>query len=113
MRRLEIAGRFDGWAFRKKDSTTWVLAADYSECICSKLEYLQQTTNLIDSLCDVQNDFGMQCLGRRFFDTECSVSIRRWQSWTLNSSVGGQVTEPREADLCTGPWCILTPISGI
>jgi len=71
IRRLEMAGRFDGWAFRKADGKTRAKAHDYSDFIFSKLEHLQETTSLIDQLCDIRNDYGMQRSGRRFFDTEC------------------------------------------
>ena len=48
------------------------MAADYKNNIFTKLELLQETTNLIDDMCQVWKDFGQQRSGRRWFTTECA-----------------------------------------
>jgi hypothetical protein len=68
---LARAGKVSGWAFMRPDGTR-ALAADYKDNIFSKLEELQQTTNLIDPACNVWRDFGTQRSGRRWFTSECA-----------------------------------------
>ena len=71
IRRMELDGCTDGWAFRPADGTTQALSAYYGEDIYCKLEYLQKETKLIEPECDVREEFGTLRLGRRFFHTEC------------------------------------------
>jgi hypothetical protein len=96
IKRLELSGRTDGWAFRKDDGKTRATAADYADNIYSKLEHLQDTTNLIDDLCDVRQDYGIQRSGRRFFDTQClnmkvsKTDIEFQCRWSTDRASGGR-----------------------
>ena len=69
--RLARAGKVSGWAFVRPDRTR-ALVADYKNNIFSKLEEIQQTTNLIDPACNVWRDFGTHKSGRRWFTSECA-----------------------------------------
>jgi hypothetical protein len=71
VRRLELIGRVDGWMFRKADGVERALASDYVENIYSKLEHIQQNTSLINSDCDVREEYRVQRSCRRFFVTQC------------------------------------------
>jgi hypothetical protein len=96
VRRLEKAGRIDGWAFRKDDGKTRALASDYQEYIHTKLEHLQKTTNLIDPQCNIREDYGNQRSSRRFFDTECinkkvsKIDIECQCRWSSDRAAGGR-----------------------
>ena len=69
--RLNLIGRVDGWLFRADNGVDRAMAYEYADNIYNKLEHLQQHTSLIDSGCDVREEYGMQRSGRRFFDTQC------------------------------------------
>lgn len=69
--KLSMEGRTDGWAFERADGSR-ATASDYKRNIFSRLEVIQATTNLIDSECDVWEDFGVQRSGRRCFATVCT-----------------------------------------
>ncbi|KAL3768358.1 hypothetical protein ACHAWO_006761 [Cyclotella atomus] len=60
VRRLELVGRIDGWMFRKRDGVQRALAGDYAENIYRKLEYLRQTTNLINPGCNIRKGYRIQ-----------------------------------------------------
>jgi len=70
--RMAREGYFEGWAFRREDGRRAV-AGDYREDIFTKLEKIQQETDLIDPECKVWEDYGVQRSGRRFFTTECAI----------------------------------------
>jgi len=72
VKRLELEGMTDGWAFRRpyRDRAK---AGDYRNNIFTKLEKIQATTNLIDPECNVWDDYGVQRSGRRFFTTMCTI----------------------------------------
>eukprot|EP00804_Cyclotella_cryptica_P009188 CCRYP_003242-RA/>CCRYP_003242-RA protein AED:0.68 eAED:0.66 QI:0/-1/0/1/-1/1/1/0/349 len=53
LKRLSMIGRMDGWLFRSDDGERRALASDYAENIYQKLEYLRDTTTLIDPGCDI------------------------------------------------------------
>lgn len=99
VKRMALAGRTDGWLFRKADGKTRAIAADYADNIYSKLEHLQETTSLIDDRCDVRNDYGMQRSGRRFFDTHClnqkvsETDIAFQCRWRMDRAKGGRTVQ--------------------
>ena len=64
-------GYVDGWAFRR-DNGSRAKASDCRNNIFAKLVEIQATTSLIDSDCNVWEDFGVQRSGRRFFTTEAT-----------------------------------------
>ena len=70
--RLAMDGITDGWAFQRPNGDR-AKAADYRDNIFTKLEIIQATTNLIDSECNVWDDYGIQRSGRRFFTTICTI----------------------------------------
>lgn len=88
-------GRTSGWAFRKSDGKTRATASDYADEIFDKLEYLQSTTSLIDSACQVREDYGMMRSARRFFDTHCinmkvsPTDIEVQCRWSAERAKGG------------------------
>ena len=69
--RLEMEGLTEGWAFQRADGSR-AFAADYRHNIFSKLEDIQSATTLIDPLCDVWADYGIQRSGRRFLTTHAT-----------------------------------------
>ena len=69
--RLEMEGLTDGWAFQRSDGSR-AFAGDYRRNIFTKLETIQATTSLIDPLCDVWADYGIQRSGRRFLTTHAT-----------------------------------------
>ena len=69
--RLTLEGREEGWAFQRTDGSR-AKASDYKDNVFSKLETIQETTTLIDPLCDVWNDFGIQRSGRRFLNSHAT-----------------------------------------
>ena len=69
--RLALEGYDKGCAFRRPDGTR-AMAADYKNDIFTKLEVLQETTHLIDDMCQVWKDYGQQRSGRRWFTSECA-----------------------------------------
>ena len=71
IKRMDLGGRVDGWLFRSNNGVDRALASGYAENIYQKLEHLQGSTTLIDSGCDVREEYGVQQSGRRFFDTQC------------------------------------------
>lgn len=71
--RLAMEGLTEGWAFRKPDGVTRAVAADYKNNIFGKLKEIQASTNLIDPLCNIEEDYGIQRSGRRFFTTQCII----------------------------------------
>ena len=99
IKRLELTGRIDGWMFRKANGVDRAYAGDYAENIYSKLEYLQQTTSLIDPGCDVRDEYGMQRSGRRFFDTHClnmkvsPTDIEFQCRWRTDRAKGGKTVK--------------------
>lgn len=70
--RLAMEGHCDGWAFKRRDGTR-AKASDYMEDIYKRLEYIQETTSLIDKDCDVRAEYGAQRSGRRFFTTNATI----------------------------------------
>jgi hypothetical protein len=64
--RLELEGRTDGWAFMRANGER-AKAADYRRDIFTKLEKIQETTDLIDPGCNVWEEYGEQRSGRRCF----------------------------------------------
>ncbi len=96
LKRLKMIGRVDGWAFRKDDGKRRAHAGDYADNIFLKLEHLQDTTNLIDSLCNIREDYGMQRSGRRFFDTQClNMNVSETDTafqcrWRADRAAGGR-----------------------
>jgi hypothetical protein len=96
---LEMAGRTDGWMFRKRDGIERAVAGDYAENIYRKLEHLQLTTSLIDSGCDVREEYGIQRSGRRFFDTQCinmkvsKTDIEFQCRWRTDRAKGGKTVK--------------------
>mmetsp|Transcript_12603 Transcript_12603/g.21354 ORF Transcript_12603/g.21354 Transcript_12603/m.21354 type:complete len:444 (+) Transcript_12603:3911-5242(+) len=66
---IETKGITEGWAFQRSDGSR-AKASDYRNNIFSKLEDIQQRTNLIDEDVNVWEDYGIQRSGRRFFVTE-------------------------------------------
>ena len=70
--RVSKGGRSDGWAFQRTDGSR-AKAADYRKNIFSKLEEIQATTSLIDSECNIWEDYGVQRSGRRFFTTQTII----------------------------------------
>jgi hypothetical protein len=99
IKRLELAGRIDGWMFRKPNGIDRALAGDYAENIYSKLEVLQDTTSLIDKGCVVREEYGMQRSGRRFFDTQCinmkvsKTDIEFQCRWRTDRAKGGKTVK--------------------
>jgi hypothetical protein len=87
-----------GWAFTKPDGTR-ALAADYKNNLFTKLEEIQQTTNLIDPACNVWRDFGTQRSGRRWFTTECANKgvpkheVERQCHWSTDRSNGERTVQ--------------------
>ena len=71
VRRLGMEGIHSGWAFQRADRSR-AKASDYRGDIFRKLEMIQETTNLIDSECNIQEDYGIQRSGRRFFTAHCT-----------------------------------------
>ncbi len=59
---LELEGMTDGWAFKRVNGER-AKAADYRDNIFAKLEKIQATTNLIDSDCNMWDDYGIQRSG--------------------------------------------------
>lgn len=70
--RLAMEGHCDGWAFKRRDGTR-AKASDYIEDIYKRLEYIQETTSLIDKDCDVRAEYGPQRSGRCFFTTNATI----------------------------------------
>lgn len=99
IRRLEIAHRTEGWAFRDENGVHRAKAMDYADDIFSKLQWLQDNTSLIDSKCNVREDYGMQRSGRRFFDTQClnmkvsKIDIEFQCRWQTDRSKGGRTVQ--------------------
>eukprot|EP00956_Cyclotella_meneghiniana_P000081 scaffold152_cov52-Cyclotella_meneghiniana.AAC.1 len=99
IRRLELVGRVDGWLFRSKDLVKRALASDYADNIYTKLEKIQRTTTLIDSGCEIREEYGVQRSGRRFYDTQClnmkvSTSDIEFQyRWRTDRSKGGRTVK--------------------
>lgn len=99
IRRLEMAHRKDGWAFRSPDGINRAKAMDYADDIFTKLEWLQENTNLIDPLCTIREDYGMQRSGRRFFDTQCinkrvsRTDIEFQCRWQTDRAKGGRTVQ--------------------
>ena len=95
--RLEMEGWTSGWAFRKNDGTTRALAILYAEDIETKLEHIQETTNLTDSLYNVRNDYGMMRSGCQFFGTQClnmkvtTTDIKFQCRWSTYCNSGGRM----------------------
>ena len=96
--RLATEGYEDGWAFKGPNGDQ-AKAADYRNNIFTKLEKIQETTNLIDSEYKIQDDFGIQRSECRCFTTVCMnqnipkhlVELQcRWSTdtskWCLNSA---------------------------
>ena len=71
--RLELEGHTDGWAFKRSNGERSKVS-DYQDNIFSKLEEIQDTTNLIDQGCNVFDEFGVQRSGRRCFTTVCAIA---------------------------------------
>lgn len=71
--RLAMEDITEGWAFRKPDGVTRAVAADYKPNIFGKLRDIQASTSLIDPLCDIDEDYGIQRSGRRFFTSQCII----------------------------------------
>ena len=69
--RLATEGYEDGWAF-KRPIDDQVKAGDYQDNTSTKLEKIQETSNLIHPECKIWDDFGIQRLGRRCFTTICT-----------------------------------------
>jgi hypothetical protein len=75
IKRLVLVGQVDGWLFWADNGVDRAFASDYAENIYNKLETLQRTTELIDSGCDVREEYGIQRSGRRFFNTQSCVNM--------------------------------------
>ena len=96
--RLRLEGRTSGWAFQREDGSR-AFASDYADDIYTKLERLQDETNLIEDDCDVRNAFGMMRSGRRFFDTECinkgvsKTDIEFQCRWVADRAAGGRTVQ--------------------
>jgi hypothetical protein len=96
--RLALEGKVSGWAFTKPDGTR-ALAADYKNNLFTKLEEIQQTTNLIDPACNVWRDFGTQRSGRRWFTTECANKgvpkheVERQCHWSTDRANGERTVQ--------------------
>ena len=73
VKRLELEGYTDGWAFKRSNGER-AKASDYQDTIFTKLEDIQNTNNLIDPGCNVWDEFGIQRSGRRCFTTVCTIA---------------------------------------
>jgi hypothetical protein len=71
VRRLEVEGLEDGWAFRRPGGSR-AKASDYQDNIFWKLKIIRATTALIDPGCSIWDEYGIQRSGRRFFTTRCT-----------------------------------------
>jgi len=89
---LATEGYEDGWAFKRPNGNR-AKAVDYQNILFTKLEKIQETTNLIESECKTWDDFGIQRLGRRCSTTVCTnqnipehlVELQcRWSTDPLN-----------------------------
>ena len=89
VKRLELEGMTDGWAFRGPNGNR-AKAGDYRNNFFTKLEKIQATTNLIDPECNVWDDYGVQRSGRRFFTTMCTIREFKSTLWS-SSAVGAQI----------------------
>lgn len=96
--RLALEGIDSGWAFRMPDGSRAV-AGYYRDCLFSKLEKIQQTTDLIDPDCDVWTAYGMQRSGRRYFTTECIIqginqlAIEMQCRWSVDRANGERTVQ--------------------
>ena len=71
--RLARKGVYEGWAFRRPGPDgNRAIAADYRKNIFTKLELIQATTTLIDPMCDIWEEYGIQRSGRRCFVAHCT-----------------------------------------
>jgi hypothetical protein len=99
VKRLGLIGRTEGWMFRKNNGVDRALAGDYAENIYSKLELIQNETSLIDTGCEVREEYGMQRSGRRFFDTHClnmkvsPTDIEFQCRWRTDRTKGGKTVK--------------------
>ena len=99
IKRLVLVGQVDGWLFWADNGVDRAFASDYAENIYNKLETLQRTTELIDSGCDVREEYGIQRSGRRFFNTQCinmgvsSTDIEFQCRWRSDRAKGGRTVK--------------------
>lgn len=57
----------------KKDDGSWSKASYYMEDIFIHLEHIQETSSLIDSECEICNDYEAQRLSRKLFTTNAQL----------------------------------------
>jgi hypothetical protein len=77
---MELEGRTEGLAFLRANGER-AKAANYRRDIFTKLEKMQETTDLIDPGCNVWEDYGMQRSGRHCFVLVSTINkIPKWMT---------------------------------